>query len=173
MFDPGRTCHASCPVCLPYTRQRAGRIAVGQPVTVEGLHGRFVLARRDRKARQIWIAGGIGVTPFLAWLDELRADPAAAPAVESHYGIRDAGHDPFMRRLQGLCASLPGVRLHVHDRARGDTPSAETLARTASDGQRAEVWFCGPRGFGDQLKAGLCRAWGGQLRFRREAFEMR
>ncbi|HNR62342.1 MAG TPA: ferric reductase, partial [Thauera sp.] len=49
----------------------------------------------------------------------------------------------------------------------------ERLAATATTGQRAEVWFCGPRGFGDQLKAGLARLWGRRLRFRREAFEMR
>ncbi|HNB05997.1 MAG TPA: ferric reductase-like transmembrane domain-containing protein, partial [Thauera aminoaromatica] len=60
-----------------YTRQLASRVAVGQAVTVEGPYGRFVLGRQDHKARQIWIAGGIGVTPFLAWLDALRADPAA------------------------------------------------------------------------------------------------
>lgn len=41
-----------------YTRRLATRIAVGQPVTVEGPYGRFLLEHHDRKARQIWIAGG-------------------------------------------------------------------------------------------------------------------
>jgi len=65
------------------------------------------------------------------------------------------------------------VSLHIHDRAAGDDLTPERLAATATDGQRAEVWFCGPRGFGDQLKTGLGRLWGRRLSFRREAFEMR
>lgn len=156
-----------------YTRQLASRVAVGQAVTVEGPYGSFVLGRQDHTARQIWIAGGIGVTPFLAWLDALRATPAAAPAVELHYSTRSAAQDPFVERLRSLCAELPSVRLHIHDRAAGDELTPERLAATATTGQRAEVWFCGPRGFGDQLKAGLARLWGRRLRFRREAFEMR
>ena len=65
------------------------------------------------------------------------------------------------------------MSLHIHDRAAGDDLTPEHLAATATDGRRAEVWFCGPRGFGDQLKAGLARLWGRRLSFRREAFEMR
>ncbi len=156
-----------------YTRQLASRIAVGQAVTVEGPYGRFVLDRHDRKARQIWVAGGIGITPFLAWLDEMRAEPASAPQVELHYSTRGTPHDPFVARLQSLCAALPSVALHIHDSSAGATLTPDTLAGAGRPGQRAEVWFCGPRGFGDQLNAGLARAWGGRLRFRREAFDMR
>lgn len=156
-----------------YTRQLAGRISTGQAVSIEGPYGRFVLERRDRKARQVWVAGGIGITPFLAWLDELCTDPAAAPAVDLHYSTRKAASDPFVARLQALSAGLPSVTLHIHDRAAGDALTPATLASGRTDGQRAEVWFCGPRGFGDQLKAGLARVWGGRMRFRREAFELR
>lgn len=156
-----------------YTRQLASRVAVGQAVTVEGPYGRFVLERQDRKARQIWIAGGIGVTPFLAWLDELRGTPASAPQVDLHYSTRSAAADPFVSRLRSLCAELPSVALHIHDSAAGTGLTADALGKDRAAGQRAEVWFCGPRRFGDQLKAGLRQAWGGRLRFRREAFEMR
>lgn len=156
-----------------YTRQLSNRIRVGQSVTVEGPYGRFVLKRQDRKARQIWVAGGIGITPFLAWLDALQANPAAASTVDLHYSTRDAKRDPLMSRLRNLCASLPSVTLHIHDLAAGDTLSADSLTVASATGARTEVWFCGPRGFGDQLKAGLKGVWRGRLRFQREVFEMR
>lgn len=155
-----------------YTRQLATRVRPGQAVTVEGPYGRFVAERRDARARQIWIAGGIGVTPFLAWLDALRADPASAPAAELHYATRKAADDPFVARLRSLCAELPSVHLHIHDRAAGERLTAESLQAEAG-AQRTEVWFCGPRAFGEQLRNGLARAWGGRLRFHSEAFEMR
>lgn len=156
-----------------YTRRLAGRVAAGQAVTVEGPYGRFVLDRRDRKAHQIWVAGGIGVTPFLAWLDELRATPSAAPQADLHYSTRAAASDPFVLRLQRLCADLPSVRLHVHDSSAGTGLTADALDVGHLHGPRAEVWFCGPRRFGDQLAKSLQRAWTGNPRFRREAFDMR
>lgn len=160
-----------------YTRQLSSRIAVGQAVTVEGPYGRFVLDRHNRKARQIWVAGGIGVTPFLAWLDALRTRPDDAPAADLHYSTRDLACDPFAARLQALCAELPSVTLHVHDSSAGSVLTAEHLS-AAHDGERgrprsAEVWFCGPRPFAEQLRAGLLRIWGPRLRFHQEAFELR
>ncbi|MQM29764.1 MAG: ferric reductase, partial [Candidatus Accumulibacter phosphatis] len=71
-----------------YTRQLARRLAVGQPVRIEGPYGRFDIARQQRGAQQIWVAGGIGVTPFLAWLEAQQAGPADAPAADLHYCTR-------------------------------------------------------------------------------------
>ncbi|WP_018993043.1 ferredoxin reductase family protein [Aromatoleum toluclasticum] len=156
-----------------FTRRLATRIAVGQPVTVEGPYGRFLLERHDRNARQIWIAGGIGITPFLSWLDALQADPDSAPQVELHYSTRNASRDPFVERLQRLCGRLPMVQLHIHDTSAGAPLTSEQLAASQPNEGRTEVWFCGPRLFGDQLAAGLTSIWGRRLRFRREAFEMR
>lgn len=156
-----------------YTGGLAEHLRVGQPVRVEGPYGLFELDRRDRSARQVWVAGGIGVTPFLAWLEALRADPAAAPAADLHYCTRRAAGDPFVTRLKALCADLPGVRLRVHDSASDGLPDAGMLGLEGTAGERAEVWFCGPRGLAEHLRAGLARLGVYRLRFHQEAFEMR
>lgn len=151
-----------------YTATLARRLAPGQAVRVEGPYGRFDVARCDRRARQIWIAGGIGVTPFLAWLESLQSAPETAPAAELHYCTRDQSADPFVSRLQALCAPLPGIRLHVHDARLGEALRAESLG----DARHSEIWFCGPGGLGAALREGLERA-GMRPRFHQEAFEMR
>lgn len=156
-----------------YTRSLAGRLRVGQPVTVEGPYGRFDLGRRDRRAKQVWIAGGIGVTPFLAWLEALQAEPGEVPAADLHYCTRDRDLDPFVARLKALCASLPGIRLQVHGHRQGEVLSAGTLAPAREQGGRVEVWFCGPAGLADSLKRGLREMRCGGVRFNQEAFEMR
>lgn len=157
-----------------YTRGLAGRLTVGQPVTIEGPYGRFDFARHDRDARQIWIAGGIGVTPFLAWLEALRNDPASAPNVELHYCTRDREHDPFVARLEALCEALPSVRLAVHGARQDERITAQAVAGGGTGPDKTEVWFCGPQGLARSLKAGLQRLRkGGRLRFHQEAFEMR
>src|SRR5690606_18917013 len=62
-----------------YTRGLAQRLQARAPVTVEGPYGRFSLAPDHSGRPQIWVAGGIGVTPFLAWLESLQDAPAQAP----------------------------------------------------------------------------------------------
>jgi len=151
-----------------FTRNLAQRLQVGQPVCVEGPYGRFDLARRNPKAGQIWIAGGIGVTPFLAWLESLQANPQQTPSADLHYCTRNQVSDPFVARLRALCSTLPDVRLHIHDSSKGQTLTAQALA---TDG-KAEVWFCGPTGLANALRNGL-KAMGLTPRFHQEAFEMR
>lgn len=156
-----------------YTRGLASRLRPGQPVLVEGPYGRFDVARCRTDARQIWIAGGIGVTPFLAWLESLQAQPQQAPTAELHYCTRDRQADPFVGRLEALCASLPTIRLQVHGARQGETLTGERLAGSGATAGPAEVWFCGPRGLADTLRQGLEGIWRGRLRFHQEAFEMR
>jgi predicted ferric reductase len=154
-----------------YTRRLPQRLVVGGPVQVEGPYGRFQLSRANPRARQIWVAGGIGITPFLAWLESLQGEGAAPVTAELHYCMQDRNSDPFVARLRVLCDALPGVQLHLYDRASGPL-SAEALAGRADQtgkAQRAEVWFCGPRGLGESLR----QAWPGRVRFHQEAFEMR
>ena len=154
-----------------YTRGLAGRLRVGQPVRIEGPYGRFEPGAAARKADQIWIAGGIGVTPFLAWLESLQAAPHAAPAADLYYCTRRRDDDPFVVRLEALCSRLPTVRLHVYSSDRDEALTAAALP-PAHPGRRTEVWFCGPRAFGDALRKGL-RAQGTRATFHQEAFEMR
>lgn len=156
-----------------YTSRLRGRLAAGQPVTVEGPYGRFDYARRDVDAEQIWIAAGIGVTPFLAWLEALQARPEDAPAAELHYCSRDAETDPFVTRLKSLCSSLPTIHLQLHGARQGQPLGAALLIAGKDDRRPVEVWFCGPPGLADALRHGLRVAWRGRLSFHQEAFVMR
>jgi predicted ferric reductase len=156
-----------------FTRNLAHKIRVGQPVTVEGPYGCFDFNRRNRKAHQIWIAGGIGVTPFLAWLEAASAANQPEPEADLHYCTRNAGQDPVVERLQALCQDFPGIKLQIHDSSMGESLSAEALSASKSSGARAEVWFCGPAGLGQTLERGLRAAPLRLSRFHKEAFQFR
>jgi len=49
-----------------YTKVLPATLKVGDPVKIEGPYGRFNFSGTRR--RQIWVGGGIGVTPFVARL---------------------------------------------------------------------------------------------------------
>lgn len=160
-----------------FTRHLGQHTPVGQPVTIEGPYGRFELGRQRQKARQIWVAGGVGVTPFLAWLDSLARTAAqgqSTPDADLHYFTRNAQQDPFAQQLQAGCAAVPSVRLHVHDsQAAPQTSAQHVVAESAQARQRTDVWFCGPAGLGQQVRSALRQKLGWRMRFHQEAFEMR
>jgi predicted ferric reductase len=155
-----------------YTRTLGKRLEVGHAVKVEGPYGRFDMARQDSNAQQIWIAGGIGVTPFLAWLDALQRTSSPVSA-DLHYCTRDRANDPFVARLEASCAALPGIHLHIHGAQQGETLSTTDVAAAQAGSRRSEIWFCGPQGLAEKLKQELkalrCR----KISFHHEAFEMR
>lgn len=126
---------------------------MGQTVNIEGPYGCFNFDRRNRKSHQIWIAGGIGITPFLARLEALSsATDATVPEADLHYCTRNAGGDPMVDRLRALCDGFPGIHLEIHDSSKGQRLSAETLSTNGRSAAGAEVWFCGPAGLGKPLE---------------------
>lgn len=156
-----------------FTRKLAYRVQAGQPVTIEGPYGRFQLGRHNPKRRQIWVAGGIGITPFLAWLESLQIRPEEVRDVDFHYCTRNRETDRFIGRLEALCGALPHVRLHTHSTEHGEVLTARELGLGDDGRKKAELWFCGPRGLAEALKKGLKESSNGSLRFHQEAFEMR
>src|SRR5690606_38125149 len=115
-----------------YTKTLVRRLGPGHAVRVEGPYGRFLHSRQRNGAQQAWVAGGIGITPFLAWLEDIRQNPADAPQAQLHYCVRDAQKDPFVGRLRALCAEIPSVVLHVHDASRQERMDALALQAALS-----------------------------------------
>ena len=155
-----------------YTRTLANRLQIDQAIKIEGPYGRFDMARLNTRNQQIWIAGGIGATPFLAWLDALQGNPEQV-AADLHYCTRDRSSDPFVARLEASCATLPGIRLHIHGAQQGQTLSAADVAMPQEGSRHAEIWFCGPAGLAEKLKQELRTLGRGKFSFHQEAFEMR
>lgn len=92
----------------------------------------------DRLAgRQILIAGGIGITPFMSYLPELATLPVP---YELHYAYRSPEHAAF---IDELAAGL-GDRLHTYDAEAGRFVQAAELLAEQPLG--THVYVCGPEG---------------------------
>ncbi|WP_199052563.1 ferric reductase-like transmembrane domain-containing protein [Aquitalea sp. ASV15] len=149
-----------------YTRSLPGRLQPGAEVVLEGPYGGFTGTRDGLAAQgaQVWVAGGVGVTPFLAWL-QAQWQPLPAP-VDFFYCVRHAGEAVRLDELRHACARL-GVRLHLLESAHGQRLTAQVLPATAAD-----VWFCGPEGLGQSLQRQLASR-PQPPRFHHEAFSLR
>lgn len=153
-----------------FTNNLANHVSLGQQVELEGPYGQFKLERTQGNAQQVWVAGGIGVTPFLAWLEEMQHNPQSAPKAALHYCTQDRENDPFVSRLLELSLSLSNFRLHIYGSKQGEVLDAKKLGLHPQ--QAAELWFCGPTGLANKLKNELNQVQQ-PVRFHQELFEMR
>ena len=157
-----------------FTSQLPQALHVGQSITLEGPYGNFdfcpsgAVDRNQGPAPQIWVAGGIGVTPFLARLNDRIDRPSAASETDLFYCTPQATAYP--ENLETLCQQA-GVRLHrrLTDQ-QGPLDPAEIEARIKPG---ASVWFCGPAGWGEALAKTLTGNGLPRFAFHREAFEFR
>ena len=113
----------------------------GVPVRLQGPFGAFRPAAAGRP--QTWIAGGIGVTPFLAMADAL---PAEGPPIAFYYGVPSRQEAACLDELERIAVRQPRLHLIPLFADRGEMPS---IARIAADGGTLadrEFFICGPVG---------------------------
>ncbi|MFP3643423.1 ferric reductase-like transmembrane domain-containing protein [Paraburkholderia sp. SIMBA_054] len=154
-----------------YTEKLPETLKTGGLVTVEGPYGAFDFC--GNKPRQIWIAGGIGITPFLARMQARarHADEPDARAVDLFYST-NAHDEEFIGAMRQL-ATGANVRLHVLVSGKDDRLTATRLCEIVPAWTSADVWFCGPAAFGRALREDLVRLGLAQADFHQELFDMR
>ena len=80
--------------------------------------------------------------------------------------------EEFIRRLQ-RDAQAAGVRLHVLISARDGRLDVTRICDTVPGWVQADVWFCGPGGFGQALREGFVARGLAAKDFHQELFDMR
>ena len=154
-----------------HTEDLHEKLRQGQPVRVEGPYGRFTFD--DGAPRQIWVGGGIGITPFLARMNQLaQAGPGAARVpVTLYHSTREV--DPEALALLRAAAQAAGITLHVLIDAKDGFLTGERIRADVPPWREASVWFCGPAGFGQALRRDLIAHGLPAARWHQELFEMR
>ncbi|GAA5175417.1 ferric reductase-like transmembrane domain-containing protein [Niveibacterium umoris] len=153
-----------------YTATLGRSLAAGRMAKVEGPYGCFDFDAAGE--RELWIAGGIGITPFLARLDALIAQGGSRRPVDFWYCTRNAGDAAFPDGLEARCAKA-GVRLHRVVAELDGLLDAARLAREAGTLRGGQVWFCGPAGFARSLRRQLEGLGLPRQAFHSERFAMR
>jgi predicted ferric reductase len=152
-----------------YTKTLPATLKKGDLVTVEGPYGRFGF--NTAKKRQIWVAGGIGIAPFVARIKALMNEPDAR-AIDLFYSAGRADDEQFMNRLRAA-SSAANVRLHISVPAKDGRLNAERICQMVPEWREAGFWFCGPARFGDSLRDDLVSRGLSADDFHQELFEMR
>lgn len=117
-------------------------IREGSEVWIEGPYGAF-FPDDDATASELWIAGGIGVTPFLGRARHLahRCRPVDIHLVHC---MQDEPRAIFLEELLGLSESLPGFTATPHYFYCEGPLSAAFLADHCPDYADRIAYVCGP-----------------------------
>jgi ferredoxin-NADP reductase len=122
------------------------RLKTGETVITSAPRNNFPLAGREADFH-LMLAGGIGVTPMMAMIAELKARKVD---FRLHYCTRNKSRTAFLRRLRPLIRQ-DKVVLHHDD---GDPACGLDIAATLAEpvpGQH--LYVCGPAGFMSAAKA--------------------
>jgi predicted ferric reductase len=127
------------------TRALIGTLKVGNEFSVSGPHGKFNYKTGEKN--QIWIAGGIGVTPFRSFaqsnIDEYFS-------IDFFYAYNNGEEGAYTDELQSL--SNNNFRIHLFNSKKKGFLSVEEISRFVRVKDDIDVYFCGPKPMRESLK---------------------
>lgn len=139
-------------------------------MTVEGPYGCFTFD--DECPVQIWIGGGIGITPFIGAMQaRARQGGTADKAIHLFHTTAEVDETALARIRAD--AEAAGVRLHLMIDARDGRLTGDRIRAAVPDWRAASIWFCGPEGFGQAIRKDMEAHGVPVTRFHQELFQMR
>ncbi|WP_396594521.1 ferric reductase-like transmembrane domain-containing protein [Brevundimonas sp. R86498] len=133
-----------------FTARLVADVRVGMRAEVHAPYGRFT--RAVGANREIWVAGGVGISPFIAWMDDAGAGGFAR--VTLFYFYTPGRGFPSVERLTEM-AGESGVEFVPVSSG----PTAERFKRRFSeialqgDPSTLDISVCGPAGLADAVAA--------------------
>jgi predicted ferric reductase len=132
-----------------YTEALQTHLAAGSPARIEGPYGRFDY--RTAGPRQLWIAGGIGITPFLAFLPTLDD----TRDVRLVWSVRSPADAAYRQEVEAVDAANRRLSVTIHESATSGRLHMADL--DIEEPRRLDVFICGPvpmrKAFIEELRA--------------------
>lgn len=154
-----------------YTKGLIKRNLIGKKVRLDGPYGRFCFID-DNAHQQIWIGAGIGITPFLAKLEELKNNGNNDHSKIHFIYVTQFVSKENEKKLYEL-ALTTGVDLTIWITPQQGKLNGERLSSMITNWKQAAVWFCGPQPFGQSLHKDLVKHGLRDKYFHRELFDLR
>jgi predicted ferric reductase len=122
-----------------YTSALGDKLRVGTPAKLAGPFGGFDY--RLGGDDQIWIAGGIGITPFVSWFRSLNGD--FDRSVDFYYSFAKQADELYGDDVATAAAAHPSVHTHL---VVAERDGLLTAKQTLNGHSAREVWIymCGP-----------------------------
>jgi predicted ferric reductase len=125
-------------------------VAVRSPASLEGPYGDF-LSPRLRGRRQLWIGGGVGITPFVSAARAragVEGEPGSGGRGWGDTVLINCANDPsrayLLGALQTAARELEDLSVHPHYYAREGPLSVGFVLERCPDAAERDWFVCGP-----------------------------
>lgn len=124
-----------------FTRYLFGNLKPRMNAVIDGAYGMFDYKQGGQ--RQIWLAGGIGVTPFLAFIRDM--DGNLTRDVDFYYTVRHPEEALFLDEIMAAAQRTPRLKPHIRFSAtEGSLTIDRILQNVTGDVKEYDVYMCGP-----------------------------
>ncbi|NTU98520.1 hypothetical protein HGA64_00725 [Candidatus Falkowbacteria bacterium] len=118
-----------------------GALRVGTLAKIEGPFGVFSYLNSQNK-KQVWVAGGIGVTPFLSMARSL--PDKSEHDIDLFYCTKNESEAVFIDELKSIADSRPWFRLHPFYSADSGKISVQKIGEIIGGIESRDYFLCGP-----------------------------
>jgi predicted ferric reductase len=127
--------------CGDYTRHLFSHLQAGMDAIVEGAYGMFDYKTSGDK--QIWVAGGIGVTPFLSFIRDMDGD--LRHDVDFYYTVRHREEAIFVDEIEAAAKKHPRLKAHIRfSSTDGSLTVDEIVKNNGGNISGHQIYMCGP-----------------------------
>ena len=153
-----------------WTRKVREELEAGGEVIVRGPHGRFDMKQAGKK--QIWLAGGIGITPFLSAMRDMKEGDERQ--IHLVYAAREEKDAIFLDELKAQASILGNVTLVPLFSVDGNFVKVDIMKTKLPDPLSTYDYFmCGPKAMTQPLINDLRKEGVKRDQIHTEAFEFR
>jgi predicted ferric reductase len=123
-----------------YTRDLFDKLRPGVPAKLAGPFGWFDYRRGGHD--QVWIAGGIGITPFISWIRSIVGE--FDREVDLYYSVAHAGDAVYLDEVRAAANRHPSLRVHLVCTDTDGRLSVEEVIDAIPPGSLPWFYMCGP-----------------------------
>jgi predicted ferric reductase len=127
------------------TKKLFDSLKVGDKFAVSGPHGKFNY--KNGLKNQVWIAGGIGITPFRSFS---QSDIDKDFSIDFFYAYNNEEEGAYIDELQSI--NNNNLRVHLFNSKEKGFLSVEVISKLVNTKEKIDVYFCGPKPMRESLK---------------------
>lgn len=122
-------------------------LKINDDVLVDGPYGQFSYKNVSSK-NQIWIAGGIGITPFYSMAQAIGEDYN----IDFYYSVKEESEAIYIKELQDISAKNPNFKFNLWSVKDKGYINGEFISQISGGTKDKDIFFCGPPVFMESLK---------------------
>ncbi len=117
-------------------------ISLGDHARIEGPFGEFSYVYG--KEKQVWVAGGVGVTPFVSMVTYLMQEESLRHEIDFYYSVKTEADAAYRELFEDCTRKFSNFKFHLIPSDTKGYISGELLHNEISNILERDIYVCGP-----------------------------